>query len=283
MKNRILLLSCITTLFLSCKSTNNLSHEHTSNNSYSNLLTDELVFILTYGKSKDEDLKVGVKNANNKILIEDKFENISKFYGNYANVVSNSNFGYINSNGRVKEFPEYDKVYWYTSNTGIVIKDCKYGLINRKGKLIQPLIYDNIHLPNQGFFIARKEKESILIKENGKVIHFDKLKLEGEYVLGSLVIYSDSVKVDGTFKLKKGLANLEQEIIIKAQFDEILNYKNNKGLFEVENNNKYGLVNLDGEVIIPIEYDAIDIDFNNDIISAQKNRKWGFIDVKIIL
>lgn len=68
---------------------------------------------------------------------------------------------------------------------------------------------------------------------------------------------------------------LNNEIIIKAKFEESYNFK--EGLAIVKLNNKYGFIDLTGKEIVEIKYELI-YPFVDNITAVKYNNKWGFID-----
>ena len=52
------------------------------------------------------------------------------------------------------------------------------------------------------------------------------------------------------------------------------------GYIVLNKDDKYGLIDaLNGNVVIPFEYEHLD-DFSEDLIAAEKNQKYGFINIK---
>lgn len=249
------------------------SEEIGNKKSYHHIRVDNFDRFLSYKLVSSR--QCGFFDENGKVLIEAQFQNCTNFFGNYANVLKDSTFGYINRQGEIRLFPEYDQVYWYTDSVGYAMKNKKLGLIHRNGELRSEIEYDRIEFSTDGYFTVKKEDKWIVIDREGAIVINDSITLEGSIVYEGNTIYQE--RVDD--KIKKGVINVSGDIIIPAKYDEIsVTYLN--GLVRVEDNGKKGVVNKDGIEVIPVEYDNIGYDFIEDLVSAKKGGKWGYINEK---
>jgi len=112
------------------------------------------------------------------LLTNNTYSNATDFYGNYANVLIDSSYGYINKKGLVKLFKEYDRIHWFDGDVGVAQKHSKFGLINRRENVISPLIYEGISFPYKGYFSAKKNNERIIINKKGEEISFKNIILD---------------------------------------------------------------------------------------------------------
>lgn len=244
----------------------------------SHLSAAELIKILYYNKIKDTTLKLGYLSLNGKTVIKPKYQAISAFYGDYANIIKDNVYGYIDKSGKEELFPNYDEVYWFFGNIGTAKKNKLFGLIDRKGNTITPIIYEDLTKHVDGIFCAKLNGKWTYLKDDGLEAVSNIYIYLPKPAFSKTFFYQDTVTELGLKKIKQGLIDINENIIISPKFDEISSYLTDN-LLRVKNNGKYGIVNLKGEIIIPIQYDNIGYQINNNLISVSLNRKFGFIDL----
>ncbi len=199
------------------------------------------------------------------------------FYGDYANIIQDSIYGFIDKKGRIKLFENYDKTYFYYGNTGIAKKGKKYGLIDRNGKPITDFKY--IRISNFGFHNFRTiEKGGLysILNEKGREL----FKIDTTYNIRSYFFRTDSLlQFEKVVKGRKlnGLMNLKKEIIIEPRYDKLY-YVSDKNFYAVAKDGKWGFIDNKGKEAIPIEYDKIGFHITENLIPVKKGKKWGFIN-----
>lgn len=117
-------------------------------------------------------------------------------------------------------------------------KDGFYGLINIVGETIVPFMYEYVHYIERG-------------------------NVDSSYIIV-------------TKEKKRGVLNLNNEIIIPIDYDYISPEGVDSYYFKVKQSNKYGLFNYDGKKVLPIVYDSIHQLFECDIFRLELDDKYGF-------
>lgn len=224
---------------------------------------------------KNDSVKMGFLDKNGKVAIPAIYSAALDFRNGYADVIVDSTYGYIDKQGNAKMFPDYDEAMWYTGNLAFVKKDGKFGLINRNGDELVPPTYDS----HSGIFdnIAglRKDGKWIYFNAKGKPVFSDTIVLTGHTAFKGKIVFKK--EKDG--HAKKGLLNMDSEVIIKPKYNKISRYFNDFGLMKVQNNGKIGYVDEKGIEVIPLIYTEVNEDFSKSgLIGAQKDGKYGFID-----
>ena len=107
----------------------------------SNSLSDNLLRILYYEIQPENYPKIGYLNTKGDVVIEPKYNLGSDFYGNYANIIKDSVYGYIDKAGNEVFIKNLEEVFFYYGNTGTAKKNGLYGLINRKGDSLTDFKY----------------------------------------------------------------------------------------------------------------------------------------------
>lgn len=265
-------------LLISCGSSKNIKElEKNDKIPYRHLIADDIDIILSYKRFKTK--KVGFLDMKGSIVIEPIFNNCTSFYGDYANVILDSSYGFIDKKGNYKIFNEYDKVFWYYSDVGFAVKNKRCALIHRNGKLITSFKFESISKPHEGYFPVVLHGKNNFIDSTGKIIFKNNIYLKGSPVYNSMTIIYDSEKTKNNKNPKQGLIDVKGKIIIEPIYEEVDGYFSNK-LMEVKDQNKFGMIDMEGNVVIPIQYDEILGDFKNDLLVVKKDKKYGAINVK---
>ena len=250
-----------------------------NNASYGTLTVNELIKLLFYGIPKDTSIKLGLINIKGDTIIKPKYQAISNFYGNYANVIKDSIYGYIDKEGNETLFPQYEEVYWFDSEIGTVKNNDKYGLIKRDGSIIIPLIYEMIGSLNNGFFSVKENNKWGYINQSGERLMPNKFNYEAQPVFSNQIIIRDTLKKDNKNEVKFGIIDTYGNVVIKPKYDAIKFYINDN-LILVINKNKFGIINLKGDTIIPLEYSDISYNLREGLLFAKLNDKYGYINLK---
>jgi hypothetical protein len=88
-------------------------------------------------------------------------------------------------------------------------------------------------------------------------------------------VYSSENLIDS----KKGLMNINSNIIIEPKYDKIEDYLNDYNLIKVELNNKVGFINPEGREIIKTDYVINKNEaFSESLIALSFNGNFGFLD-----
>lgn len=280
-KNSLLLLGLFI-LLTSCNSTKkssqkNIPHKEISL-SYSTLTADRLNYLLSYG-IPEENYNIGFLDPEGKVAIKPVFDNATDFFGNYANIIKDSIFGYVDLNGSLKLFPEYEQVYWYYSDTGFAKNNEKFALINRNGKLITDFIFDQIDLPNEGYFPVEINGNWNHVDSEGNLVFDEDILLNWDQINDSLVVILDSERTESNKNPKQGIMDVSGKVIIEPIYQDVTPVFS-EGLMQVKKEDLYGFVNRKGEIVVPIEYQQTAFDFKDQFVYAKKNDKWGFINKK---
>ena len=234
-----------------------------------NLSAQYLIWQLDHNIPK-EPQKIGFLGQNGKIFIEPKFSHASDFFGNYANVIADSTFGYINKKGNMRLFPGYQNLYWYFSDIGIAKKNEKYGLIDREGKEITKIDFDHLNIPSEGYFSVSRNKKKNFIDKDGNFLFNDSINITGSYIHDGKTVFEGSNR-------KRGLIDINSHIVIPALYDDLVGFFY-EGLMRVKKGKKYGFINNKGEEVIPLIYEEIGYSFKLGYVTAKKDGKWGIID-----
>lgn len=243
----------------------------------SNCLSDNLLRILYYSIQPEDYPKIGYLNTKGEVIIEPKFNMGSEFYGNYANIIKDSLYGYVSKDGEETYFDNYTDVFFYYGNTGIAKKNGKYGLINRNGDSLTEFRYTMIS--NFGFDHYKcqtENKKSHILNSVGKIVFNEKLEFDIQshyFDKDSILVYQELIDE----RKLNGLVNIDGEIIIEPRYQKIY-FIDDDELYIVKKDNRYGFINRLGNEVIPIIYDKVGFNINENLIPVLKGGKWGYIN-----
>lgn len=225
--------------------------------------------------SKDEE----IFNQYSKIeAVENQDENNNLWYeNNILKVQKDNKWGIIDNQGKEIVPVEYDSISALKGikNALLVQKDGKYGIIDDEGKIIIDTKYEEISN------LGKDNKEGYIVKDEtglyGIIDYSKNSVLENKYQEIEKVYGNDLyvVSQDGKQKL---IRKSGEEILTKGfeQITAILKEKD-KGVIYISNG-KYGIMSLDGTNILKAQYDNL-IEAKENIFIATKNGKQGIIDI----
>ncbi|MDR2282322.1 MAG: WG repeat-containing protein [Sphingobacterium sp.] len=209
-----------------------------------------------YTEMEDEGM-----NGMNEQLSEDRFA-----YGDEEGVL----YGMRDEEGNAITQPLYTYIGTFSEdNVSIVIDDKeKYGAIDKNGKVLVPCKYEYLSYDEatQQYLFGENEKYGLLHKD-GKVYVPAKYDMISFFNQGYATI---------TLNDKSGLIDQNQKVVVPAQHDVIFEYnKNNYTTIEGE---KYVLYSIAQKKKIIGGFDFLSLSLDCNIILAQKDGKYGYID-----
>ena len=141
----------------------------------------------------------------------------------------------------------------------------KFGYINILGKEFIPLKYDFARPFQEGYSTVRKEGRWYFLNKNGEEFPIFYNGTENFENVSELTNGFSTV----TFKGKKGFIDKNRKLVVPIIYDDASLYYG--GRAEVKLSDKWGVIDESGNIITPIEYDKIQINDNNQNITATKN------------
>lgn len=254
---------------------------------------------VTYNIIKENE-KYGVKNQEDKVIIEADYEKIiiPNEHRDVFFCINGDNTVVLNNTGK-KIFTEYEKVEpiklqniieeTYEKNALIYIKNGKYGLISISGKGILEAKYDSI------YSLGNKENE-VIVNDNNKYKIYD--------VKGNQLIKDEfnAIESDGFYDEQNGYKNsgyivckitedgyrygyydCEYNKVLDIEYNQIsriADISNKNGIYLiVAKNGQYG-VYVDNAKIINTQYQSINYDNNLKIFIVERTGKYGIFNEK---
>ncbi len=149
--------------------------------------------------------------------------------------------------------------------------DIQFGYINFKGKVILPAQYYFCDIFNKGFGIVLSAGKYYLVDKNGN-LNPTKYHWVGYFSEG--IGLAVEQKKGG--KPKYWFIDDKYKLIIHRSFDDAKKF--HKGLAAVKINGKWGFINKTGEIVIKAEYDEVLFDFEYQVALVVKAGKVINID-----
>lgn len=174
--------------------------------------------------------------------------------------------GWLLYNQMIKKGREYEiqKISVESYEYFILRQEDKYGIIDKNGDIVIDCEYENVIIPNpqKAVFVCYDKKDNtVVLNQNKEQIlteyeHIQPIRLKN---IASTIMYEKNILIferEG----KKGLINLEGEIIAKPIYESIegLPYKEGELLVKLED--KYGVINNKGNYLVQAKYDQITVD-----------------------
>lgn len=194
----------------------------------------------------------GVINSKNETLIPFEYEYI-EIFSDETMFVHNFSKGYIIdfSNKKV-----CDEDFQFINSEGngeyfCAIKNDKSGLIDKFGNIKIDFKYDNLFFINKNLLVANKDSKEGIIDVNENIIVPFKYWFKGDKCLDKDNTLPARSRVNG--KLKWGLINLQNEVLIDFKFDILMPFNDREYTLAITHN-KWMYINKKGEIL------KIDID-----------------------
>lgn len=216
--------------------------------------------VLKVGK----DTKYGLINLSGKKVVATDYEEITSISGikNSFKVKKDGKYGIVDTDGKIVIEPQYVDIdiLGDDNKSGFIVKDetGKYGIRDYSNNQILELKYDAIEkvYGNDLYVVGMDGKQKIVNKENNDVLTggFDSIKQILSNQDNSVIYVKNN---------KYGVMNLTGEVIIQAQYDDLLETK--IGILIAKKGDKYGIINISNEQKVPFEYNSIVYDKKADI------------------
>lgn len=224
---------------------------------------------------KDENGKYGFKDAQGNIIVQPKYDYVSKYEYGLVYVNIGKKYGYVNRQGKEVIPVIYNQVSYRAGNKGMIwvyIND-KYGFVDSTNKEIIPIKYQ---------WLDSEFKNGIAkAKLNGKYGYID---IQGKEIVPLMYDNVESIQKNGeivSFIVQKDskyvLIDKSNKSLIDIKCDWII-WESEVSWIVVKSNGKYGAFDYWGKKILEFEYDWIDSDLLTRRAFVKKNGKWMLMD-----
>lgn len=253
---------------------------------------------------KNDEGLYGIVDASKNVILENKYEEIEKVYGNDLYVVSqNGKQKVVNKDGQDVLTEGFDQItnILKTKDSGVIYtSNGKYGIMTLTGEIKIEAQYDNLVEAKANVFIATKDnKRGIIDIDNQEKVPFDYNTITYNEI-GDIYVAEDenynSQVMNNQFEVKQtGILieiNTDSGYFVLRQNDEYKYYnfkfeeKNKKDiltnhtLYLDKKDNQYGYVDKDGNVVIEYMYDDATEQNEYGFAAVKKDGKWGAINNK---
>lgn len=196
---------------------------------------------------------------------------------------SNGKFGYMDVNQKViipatldLKLTSSQSIPFFINGSAVVISNGKYGLIDKTGKLIVPYEYTMLYLLPNQKNLVRASKEMDRKTVHGLITTQNKIIIPFEYA--SLSVDDDLVLV--TKSSKYGVLNITGKELIPIEYSYLVTYPKDR-VAKAEKDGKYGFIDLKGNWLFEkIKSVYTFYGCNNGMIRCKVNNKYGYLDLK---
>ena len=253
---------------------------------------------------KNDEGLYGIVDASKNVILENKYEEIEKVYGNDLYVVSqNGKQKIVNKDGQDVLTEGFDQItnILKTKDSGVIYtSNGKYGIMTLIGEIKIEAQYDNLVEAKANVFIATKDnKRGIIDIDNQEKLPFDYNTITYNEI-GDIYVAEDenynSQVMNNQFEVKQtGILieiNTDSGYFVLRQNDEYKYYnfkfeeKNKKDiltshtLYLDKKDNQYGYIDKNGNVVVEYMYDDATEQNEYGFAAVKKDGKWGAINNK---
>lgn len=179
-------------------------------------------------------------------------------------------YGLMNTEEKIITPAIYTSIAEFNAGIAIVTNpEGKYAAIDTSGILVSPFKYDFLtYEPEGNQFIFVENSKYGLIKDNKIIIpaEYDDLRF---FYLGYAICAKDN---------KYGLIDINNKLIVPIQYNNITDYRTD--IFVVEESQKFSLYEIKSLKMVTSDFDFISLPILDELITVQKDGKYGFIDKK---
>lgn len=275
------------------------------------ILTTQYTEVTNLGKDnkegfiiKGEDEKFGIVSYSNQMILEAKYDEIIKIYGNDMYVVKQAGKQILVKRDGTEVlttgFDEIKEILKNADNGIIYVQNGKYGVMKTTGEVIIAPEYEELREAKSGLFIAKQNgKYGIIDRQKETKVEPNYLSMiyneKADIYIAEKEDYSNDI-IDNTFTIRqsgilidlddqKGYLELRQAEEYKYynfKFEEkkMTDIYTSNTLFKSKKDGKYGFVDKDGKVIVDYQYDDVTEQNSYGYAGIKKDGKWGAIDNK---
>ena len=281
------------------------------NNEGKEIITILYTDILNLGKDdkagyivKNENGLYGVVDYSNKLILEDKYEEIYNVYSNDLYVVKKAGKQIVvkkdGTEVLTKGFDSIVQILKNTEDTVIFEKSSKCGVMKITGEIVIDATYDEIKEAKSGLIIAKQNEKygvidleknekiafkynSIMYNENADIFIAENESFESDILDNNFEVKQSGILIDlnegkGYIELRQG----EEYKYYNFKFEEknVTEVKSNNTIFLSKKDGKYGFVDKNGNVVVEYIYDDATEQNIYGFAGIKKDGKWGSIDNK---
>ncbi len=253
---------------------------------------------------KDDSGLYGIVGYSKNVILENKYQEIEKVYGNDLYVISqDGKQKVINANGEevlTNGFEEISAILKTKDQGVIYVSNGKYGIMTLTGEVKIEAQYDNLVEAKAGIFIATKgDKQGIIDIDNHEKVPFNYNTItyneKGDIYIAEDENFNSNI-MDTNFDVKQtGILieiNTDSGYFELRQNDEYKYYNfkfeekdkkeilTNHTLYLDKKDNQYGYIDKDGNVVVEYIYDDATEQNAYGYAAVKKDGKWGAINNK---
>lgn len=218
---------------------------------------------------KNDQGKYGVINYNKTIALQEKYDEIKNVYGNEMYVVKElETYKIVNTKGEKFLENKFEEVKEINLNDIIIKTNGKYGVVNVNGEEKLPAIYDDLTYAFSDYYIAKKENKYGIVDINNE----ETLPFNYNYIK-----YLSNIGI-----LQAETENMQSQLLdknFKVKVTGIITEINqDKNYIRVRENEQYKYYNFKLE-----QKENTEILATNTIFLSKKDGKYGYVNEKGIV
>lgn len=220
--------------------------------------------------------KWGYMTSNGKVMLDNKYEEITYFDGSYAVVKLDGVYTLIDKNGywnAVDKIP-LEKVTDLSSSAIVGVKEGKYKLYTRTFGKLSDEAFDMLYANDNGTYMAKKNDKWALLSSELEEVTKDEfadvaLNSQGNVFKGNYGMVKDK---GGYFLMNAAGAKL-----YSARFVNAKGFEGSGNCAVADASGKWGYANSKGDVIIDYQYEDAK-SFSDRLGAVKIDGKWGYVN-----
>jgi len=222
--------------------------------------------------------KLGIIDRAGKLLFDIVFNDLGQFSEGLIYGSKDSLYAYYDKYGLKRLDQDFEEAFSFFNGMAKVKVKGKEAFVNPYGEYIVQPIYDEINFFTDSLLIFQENDKYGIVNLKNEIILPAIYEQIGNLVQGKAIIVK---------KNKIGYINEDAMLVLQTAYEVFPNYMENAqfsgNYAKAKLKDKYGIIDGSGKWIIPATYS--NLGNVSGMISFQKGKKWGFIDLtnKVVL
>ncbi len=222
--------------------------------------------------------KLGIIDRTGKFLFDVVFNDLGQFSEGLIYGSKDSLYAYYDKYGLKRLDQDFEEAFSFANGMAKVKIKGKEAFVNPYGAYIVQPIYEEINFFTDSLLVFQENDKYGIVNLNNQIILPGIYEQIGNLVHGKAIIVKNN---------KIGYINQDGMLVILPTFEVFPNYMENAqfsgNYAKAKLKDKFGIIDGSGKWIIPASYS--NLGNISSLISFEKGKKWGFIDLtnKIIL
>lgn len=188
----------------------------------------------------------GIRDSNEQVVIEARFNHISEFEHGLAPVRKDSLWGYINKSGKVVLEPQFNHIFGFEHGLAPVRKGNLEGYIDTTGKVVVEPQFNETYAFTCGLAPVQKDNHYGYVDTTGQIFRAPQFDFVYNFKHNIAWVKKDTLW---------GLLDIKGNYLLDPQYNNIIIFKT--GLVAIQRDSLWGFIDSVGHILVEPKFDEI--------------------------